>query len=204
MSGRISGRVVWSRMSNAGHSKSRYLKLLTVLHTASNAAPIASVTVTFLSLSLSNIGGTTLSRYLANVPIIPLARFSRQPAATMTQLMFASLCMQCASDLVSSPSSGASLMRGVAVSNVSSSSRASFLSFHLEEPNDACKLAGNLGTILTSSANARGSGGTSSALRYHSSGQNTTRVELAFLICNHRLVSSIRFPGLGFSRSRPC
>ena len=62
--------------------------LHTVVNTASNAIPMASVTVAFLSFSRSSIGGTTLSLYLPNGAMMPFARPSIHPAATVTQITF--------------------------------------------------------------------------------------------------------------------
>jgi hypothetical protein len=126
---------------------------------ASRDAPMVSVTLAFLSFSRSSIGGTTISLYRAKCPIKPLARPSRHWAATMTQLMFASLCTRNAKALESSPNSGASLIRGVALRRVKRSSRTSFRSFHLDDVRFAWRFAGSFGVMSTSSANCRRSGG---------------------------------------------
>ena len=134
---------------------------------ACKAELIVSVTLTFLSFSRSSIGGTTISRYRPYFPMSPFARLSRHWAATMTQLIFASLCTRNANALESSPNSGASLIRGVALRRVKRSSRTSFRSFHFDDVRLAYSLEGRFGVILTSSANCRGSGGARS-VPYHS------------------------------------
>ena len=126
---------------------------------------MASVTFALRSFNRSSIGGTTLSLYLAKTDINPFASPSRQLAATITQLMFASFCMHVASDLANSPNSEASLILGVALIRVKSSSKASFLSFHFEDLRDPCRFDGSLGMISTSSAYIRGSGGASGSTR---------------------------------------
>jgi hypothetical protein len=87
----------------------------------------------------------------------------------MTQLIFASLCTRNANALESSPNSGASLIRGVALRRVKRSSRTSFRSFHFDDVRLAYSLEGRFCVISTSSANCRESGGARSvAHRSHS------------------------------------
>ena len=93
-----------------------------------------------------------------------LAIPSKQLAATMTQLIFASLATQVARDLANSPISPASLIRAVLLTSVARSSSASFRSFHLDDLRFVWKPFGSLGMISSGSANARGSGGASSSL----------------------------------------
>lgn len=158
-SGMISESVVycWNMKVNTPDPNTLQNSKLTVANTASNAVPITSVTVAFLSFILSSMGGTTLSRYLPNAVINPLASSSIHDDATITQLMFASPCTRAASDLASSPISEASLILGVDVSNVKRSSRASLRSFHFEDFKLVWSEGDNFGTISTASANARGS-----------------------------------------------
>ena len=93
---------------------------------------------------------------------MPFASSSRQFAATMTQLIFASFAMHEASDFVSSDNSPASLILGVLESKVARSSRASLRSFHFDDFRSVCSEGDNCGTISTSSAKERGSGATAS------------------------------------------
>ena len=171
MSSRISGNVDYGseRDHHQNLSKEIMLKFwqLTVEKTASKAFPIASVTFAFRSFNLSIIGGTTISRNLAKLPIKPFARASIQFAAAITQLMFASV-MRPARAFATSLSSCASLIRGVALRRASKSSRASFRSFHFEDARAAWRPEGSFGTMSTSSAKDRGSSSAGSVefLRY--------------------------------------
>ena len=153
---------------------------------------MASVTLAFLSFSLSSIRGITLSRYFTKVSIMAFAISSKQFAATMTQFMLASFAMQEASERVSSENSAASLILGVAISNVWRSSSASLRSFHFEDFRLVWKEGGNLVAISTTSAVSRASGGASTARMRSSVG--TKRVTrrtfqlldrfIGLLVCN--------------------
>jgi len=148
---------------------------LTALKMASNANPIASVTFAFRSLSLSRTGGTTASRCREKAVIKPSARASKQFAATMTHITFASPLILVANDLASSPISGPSFIRREVLSSVKRSSKASLRSFHLEEARFLYRSAGSLEMISASSAVERGSKAGSSAEKRSPSHKRTER-----------------------------
>ena len=98
---------------------------------------------------------------------MPFASSSRQLAATITQLIFASFAMHEASDYASSDNSLASLILGVLESRVARSSRAPLRSFHFDDFRSVYNEGDSFRTISTSSAKERGSGATVSAASSH-------------------------------------
>ena len=92
------------------------------------------------------------------------ASSSRQFAAAMTQLIFASFAMHEASVFVSSDNSPESLILGVLENRVASSSRAVLRSFHFDDFRSVCSVGDKFGTMSTSSAKERGSGAAASTV----------------------------------------
>ena len=98
---------------------------------------------------------------------MPFASSSRQFAATITQLIFASFAIHEASAFVSSDSSPTSLILGVLESRVARSSRALLRSFHFDDLRSVCSEGDNFGTISTIPAKERGSGAIASTRSFH-------------------------------------
>src|ERR1700685_461610 len=111
--------------------------------------------------------------------------------------------MQAANDLANSPSSDASLIRGVACTSVNSSSRTSLRSFHFEEASPALRDDGSFGTMSTGSAIVRGSGGANSRRQTSGSDHNYGQRDNAHTLVPHRRLFLLRRPRRGLLLPSP-